>query len=79
LVWSRVSHHSISRLTCSKVAPALAAGNAVVHKPASDAPLTELALALVAFDAGLPDGVYNLVTGPGGSLGCALVKHPLVD
>jgi aldehyde dehydrogenase (NAD+) len=66
-------------LTCSKVAPALAAGNTVVHKPASDTPLTALALAQVALDAGLPEGVYNLITGPGGSLGDALVKHRLVD
>ncbi|WP_206997658.1 aldehyde dehydrogenase family protein [Trinickia mobilis] len=66
-------------LTCSKVAPALAAGNAIVHKPASDTPLTALALAQVILDAGVPDGVYNLVTGPGGTLGDALVKHPLVD
>src|SRR5262249_11240376 len=66
-------------LTCSKVAPALAAGNTVVHKPASDTPLTGLALAQVALDAGLPPGVYNLVTGPGGSLGDALVKHPQVE
>lgn len=66
-------------LTCSKVAPALAAGNTIVHKPASDTPLTALALAQVAVDAGVPDGVYNLLTGPGGSLGDALVKHPLVD
>jgi aldehyde dehydrogenase (NAD+) len=66
-------------LTCSKVAPALAAGNTIVHKPASDTPLTALALAQVALDAGLPEGVYNLLTGPGGSLGDALVKHRLVD
>ncbi|MBD2257999.1 aldehyde dehydrogenase family protein [Pseudanabaena sp. FACHB-2040] len=66
-------------LTCSKVAPALAAGNTVVHKPASDTPLSALALAQIALDAGLPEGVYNLVTGPGGSLGDALVKHPLVE
>ena len=66
-------------LTCSKVAPALAAGNTFVHKPASDTPLTALALAQVMLDAGLPDGVYNLVTGPGGSLGDALVKNPKVD
>lgn len=66
-------------LTCSKIAPALAAGNTVVHKPASDTPLTALALAQVALDAGVPEGVYNLVTGPGGTLGDALVKHPLVD
>ena len=66
-------------LSCSKIAPALAAGNTVVHKPASDTPLTALALAQVALDAGLPDGVYNLITGPGGLLGDALVKHPKVD
>jgi aldehyde dehydrogenase (NAD+) len=66
-------------LTCSKVAPALAAGNTFVHKPASDTPLTALALAQVMLDAGVPDGVYNLVTGPGGTLGDALVKNPKVD
>ncbi|MBV9610839.1 MAG: aldehyde dehydrogenase [Acidobacteriaceae bacterium] len=66
-------------LTCSKVAPALASGNTIVHKPASDTPLTALALAQVMLDAGVPEGVYNLITGPGGTLGDALVKHPLVD
>ncbi|MBL8971791.1 MAG: aldehyde dehydrogenase family protein [Myxococcales bacterium] len=66
-------------LSVSKVAPALAAGNTVVHKPASDTPLSALALAQVMLDAGVPAGVYNLVTGPGGSLGDAIVKHPMVD
>jgi aldehyde dehydrogenase (NAD+) len=66
-------------LTCSKVAPALAAGNTIIHKPASDTPLTALALAQVALDAGVPKGVYNLVTGPGGTLGDALVRNPKVD
>jgi aldehyde dehydrogenase (NAD+) len=66
-------------LTCSKVAPALAAGNTFVHKPASDTPLSALALAQIIVDAGIPEGVYNLITGPGGSLGDALVKHPLVE
>src|SRR5262249_61656700 len=66
-------------LTCSKVAPALAAGNTIVHKPASDTPLTALALAQVALEAGLPEGVYNLITGPGGSIGDVLVKSPKVD
>lgn len=66
-------------LTCSKVAPALAAGNVVVHKPASDTPLTALALAQVALDAGAPEGAYNLITGPGGAVGDALVKSPKVD
>jgi aldehyde dehydrogenase (NAD+) len=65
-------------LTCSKVAPALAAGNAIVHKPASDTPLTALALAQVMLDAGVPNGVYNLVTGPGGTVGDTLVNSPKV-
>ena len=66
-------------LTASKVAPALAAGNVVIHKPASDTPLTALALAQVALDAGVPEGVYNLITGPGGAIGDALVNSPKVD
>jgi aldehyde dehydrogenase (NAD+) len=66
-------------LTCSKVAPALAAGNTFIHKPASDTPLTALLLAQTALDAGVPEGVYNLITGPGGSIGDVFVKHPLVD
>ncbi|HEY6963686.1 MAG TPA: aldehyde dehydrogenase family protein, partial [Erythrobacter sp.] len=66
-------------LSASKIAPALAAGNTIVHKPASDTPLTALALAQVALDAGIPEGVYNLITGPGGSLGDALVKNPKVE
>jgi aldehyde dehydrogenase (NAD+) len=51
----------------------------MVHKPASDTPLTALALAQVALDAGVPEGVYNLITGPGGSIGDVLVKSPKVD
>lgn len=66
-------------LSLSKIAPALAAGNTIVHKPASDTPLTALAIAQVMADAGLPEGVYNLITGPGALLGDALVKNPLVD
>ncbi len=66
-------------LSLSKIAPALTAGNTVVHKPASDTPLTALLLGKVMLDAGVPEGVYNLVTGPGASLGDALVKHPRVD
>jgi aldehyde dehydrogenase (NAD+) len=66
-------------LAASKIAPALAAGNCVIHKPASDTPLTALALAQVALDAGVPEGVYGLLTGPGGSLGDALVKDPRID
>jgi aldehyde dehydrogenase (NAD+) len=66
-------------LSCSKIAPALAAGNTLVHKPATDTPLTALALAQVILDAGVPPGVYNLVTGPGGTIGDALVNDPRVD
>lgn len=66
-------------LTCSKVAPALAAGNTVIHKPASDTPLTALALAQAMVDAGVPSGVYNLITGPGGLVGDILSKHPKVE
>jgi aldehyde dehydrogenase (NAD+) len=65
-------------LSCSKIAPALASGNTVVHKPATDTPLTALALAQVMLDAGVPPGVYNLVTGPGGTIGDALVNDPRV-
>ncbi len=66
-------------LSCSKIAPALAAGNTVVHKPATDTPLTALALAQVILDAGMPPGVYNLITGPGGAIGDALVNDGRVD
>ena len=66
-------------LSVSKVAPAFAAGNTIVHKPASDTPLSAIALGQIMLDAGVPEGVYNLVTGPGGSIGDTLVKHPKVD
>ena len=61
-----------------KVAPALATGNAVVLKPASYTPLTALRLGALALDAGVPPGILNVVTGPGASLGAAIVTHPLV-
>jgi len=61
-----------------KMAPALAAGCTVVLKPAEDTPLTALRLAELCRDAGLPDGVLNVVTG-GGATGAALVEHPDVD
>ncbi len=66
-------------LSCSKVAPALAAGNTVIHKPATDTPLTAIRLAQTLQDAGIPDGVVNLLTGSGASIGDVLVKHPLVE
>jgi len=61
-----------------KVAPALATGNTVVLKPASWTPLTALRLAEVCQEAGLPDGVLNVITGPGSTMGKALVRHPAV-
>jgi acyl-CoA reductase-like NAD-dependent aldehyde dehydrogenase len=61
-----------------KTAPAIAAGNAVVLKPASLSPLTALRYAELALEAGLPSGVLNVVPGPGGEVGDALVEHPLV-
>ncbi len=62
-----------------KVAPALAVGNTVVLKPASRTPLTSLRLARVLQDAGVPNGVLNVVTGPGGEVGDELCRHPHVD
>jgi glyceraldehyde-3-phosphate dehydrogenase (NADP+) len=65
-------------LVMHKLAPALAAGNAVVLKPARTTPLTALALARCFTDAGLPDGVLSVLTGSGGTLGDALVSDPRV-
>ena len=62
-----------------KVAPALAAGNSVVLKPSERAPLSSLRLAELASEAGLPDGVLNVVPGFGDSAGAALGLHPEVD
>jgi acyl-CoA reductase-like NAD-dependent aldehyde dehydrogenase len=62
-----------------KVAPALAAGCTVVLKPASSTPLTALELGRIALEAGVPEGVLNVVTGPGRELGAWLVEHPAVD
>ncbi len=61
-----------------KIAPALAAGNTVVLKPAEFTPLTALAFAEICSEAGLPPGVVNIVTGDG-ETGAALVAHPDVD
>jgi acyl-CoA reductase-like NAD-dependent aldehyde dehydrogenase len=68
-----------SLLVLHKVAPALAAGNAVLLKPARTTPLTALALAACVVDAGLPEGVLSVLTGPGGELGDALVGDPRVN
>ena len=59
-----------------KVAPALAAGNTIVLKPAELTPLTALELERIALEAGLPEGVLNVVAGPGSVCGQRLVEHP---
>ena len=66
-------------LTSWKVAPALACGNTVIIKPATQTPLTAIALAEIAAEVGLPPGVLNVITGPGSSVGQALVAHPGID
>ncbi|MGH3756782.1 aldehyde dehydrogenase family protein [Actinophytocola sp.] len=62
-----------------KVAPALAAGCTMIAKPASLTPGSALDLATVLADAGVPDGVFNVVTGGGTEVGMALANHPGVD
>ncbi|KUL51619.1 aldehyde dehydrogenase family protein [Streptomyces sp. NRRL S-1521] len=57
-------------------APALAAGNAVILKPAETTPLTALRLAELALEAGLPEGLFQVLPGEGGVAGAALVEHP---
>lgn len=66
-------------LSSSRIAPALAAGNVVVHKPAEDTPLSALFMATLLTRAGVPDGVVNVVTGRGPVTGAALLTHPGVD
>ncbi len=61
-----------------KVAPALIAGNAVIIKPASTAPLTNIRLAMLLHEAGVPPGIANVVTGPANTVGDELVRHPAV-
>jgi succinate-semialdehyde dehydrogenase/glutarate-semialdehyde dehydrogenase len=60
----------------TKVAPALASGNTVVAKPAATTPLATLEVARLFSEAGVPDGVLNVVTGRGNTIGDALVTHP---
>jgi len=66
-------------LACRGIAPALAAGNTVVLKPASITPLSALKLAELTATVGFPAGVFNVVTGPGSSAGSALAGHADVD
>jgi len=63
-------------ITSWKTAPALAAGNTVVLKPAELTPLTALKLERIGIEAGLPEGVLNVVAGPGSVCGQRLVEHP---
>ncbi len=63
-------------VTCWKLAPALAAGNSVVLKPAEQSPLSALFLGELAAEAGLPDGILNVVPGFGPTTGAALGLHP---
>ncbi len=65
-------------LSTWKIAPALAAGCTVVHKPAEDSPLTARLLVEIAEEAGLPPGVLNTVNGFGHDAGKALCEHPLI-
>jgi aldehyde dehydrogenase (NAD+)/phenylacetaldehyde dehydrogenase len=62
-----------------KIAPALALGNTVVLKPASLTPLTALLFADLLREAGLPPGAFNVVTGPGATIGAAMAEHPGID
>jgi acyl-CoA reductase-like NAD-dependent aldehyde dehydrogenase len=59
-----------------KVGPALAAGNACILKPASYSPLTAIRLGELALEAGIPAGILNVVTGPGGTAGASIAAHP---
>ena len=63
-------------LALHKVAPALAGGNAVVHKPATKTPLSAVRLAKTMEEAGVPKGAYNVITGSGAVIGMAMAQHP---
>ena len=65
-------------LSVHKIGPALAAGNTVVHKPASATPVSAVKLARLLTVCGLPNGALNVVTGPGAAIGDYLVEHPAV-
>jgi succinate-semialdehyde dehydrogenase/glutarate-semialdehyde dehydrogenase len=67
-----------SSMIARKAAPALAAGCTLVVKPASQTPLSALALAFLADEAGIPPGVFNVVTGPAHEIGAEMTANPLV-
>ena len=66
-------------MSCWKLAPALAAGNTLILKPSELTPVTALELATIIKESGLPDGVVNIVTGPGPGCGELLASHPQAD
>ena len=66
-------------LAIFKIAPALMMGNSLVMKPASITPVTTLELAKLLSDAGVPPGVFNVISGPGSSAGNYMAQHPEVD
>ncbi len=79
MLWPQLRHltfHSIS--SAHKVAPALAAGNAVILKPAETTPLSAIALCRIFAEAGIPAGALNLVCGPGKTVGAKLVSDPRI-
>ncbi len=65
-------------LAMHKIGPAIAGGNAIVHKPASATPISAVKMASIFEESGLPPGALNVITGPGGSIGDALVFDPRV-
>jgi len=79
-VWLVISPFNFpAALTGGPTAAALVAGNTVVMKPATDTPWTARLIAECLRDAGIPEGVYNYVTGPGSTLGQSLIDDPEVD
>ncbi len=79
-VWVVISPFNFpAALTGGPLSAALVAGNTVVFKPATDTPWTSRLIAECLRDAGLPDGAFNFVTGPGSSLGQAIIDSPQVD
>ncbi|MFI6406081.1 aldehyde dehydrogenase family protein [Streptomyces sp. NPDC050548] len=89
LVYTRREPHGVTghilawnyplQLLARGVAPALATGNCAVVKPADETPRTAIAVAGLAIQAGLPEGVFNVVTGLGAEAGAALAAHPGID
>jgi acyl-CoA reductase-like NAD-dependent aldehyde dehydrogenase len=67
------------QMTARTIAPSLAAGNCCVHKPAEETPVNAVEIARLALEAGFPPGVYNVVNGPGPTVGDALTAHEGID